>query len=99
MKLNQSFTDYSIDIDAIPPRIEQIDKIIRELEQISTCCIKNLNAYRNQFTSPSMDKAEEYLNDVVKKLNESEEEIEELLKSVQQYRDKMDNTWHRQWNI
>lgn len=99
MKLRQSFTNYSIDPDAVPPRIEQINKVIHELEQLSSYCIRNLNIYRNQFTSPSMDKAEEHLKEVVKKLNESETEIEELLKSVQQYRDNMKNTWKRQWNI
>lgn len=97
MRINDNIEDYDIkDLSAISSGITEIQKKVSGLEYMAEAMVNNITKVERDFTSVNMSRAKEIIQTYIGMLSEAREELTELTKSVEEYREKINNAW-RPW--
>lgn len=97
MKLNDKISEYDVkDLSKIRDTVKTINKSIDYLDRITTNLLHNAQVTENNFNSANMDRAKNILNEYKKNFKNANEEMTELLKSVEEFTNKLQHAW-REW--
>lgn len=97
MKLNLNIEEYDVkSLSKIQAYVESIQKKCNALEQMATVMEHNVALAERDFTSENMTRAKEILRGYIKRLGEARAEFTELLRSVDEFGEKLRLAW-REW--
>ena len=97
MKINDQIEEYDIrSMSSIVDSVSNILRMCRMLHDGAEILGGNLTRSQEYFTSENMVQANEVINRYNAKLTNAETELDELLKSVNAYTEKLNHAW-RKW--
>lgn len=97
MKLNLRIDEYDVkSLKTINATVESIRKKCGALEQMASVMQRNIAIAERSFTSENMTRTKDVIKKYEKRLSDARAEFTELLKSVNEFTEKLKHAW-REW--